>query len=101
MVSRHGHVGHRTVYAEVIEHRGQWVKIVGLKAPKETHQFQVGPQTLAMRIVADYAITKGDCLLVCANDKDGVPALQRGFLEMTELQITALYGRKYLCGHNN
>jgi len=77
--------------AEVVEDRGQWVKIVGPKAPREARQFQAGPSMLPMRIIADYAIMEGDCLLVCANDKDGTRAFQQGFLEMTELQITALY----------
>jgi ubiquinone/menaquinone biosynthesis C-methylase UbiE len=84
--------------AKVVEHRGQWVKIVGPEAPKAAHQFQGGPHMLAMRIVADYAITKGDCLLVCANDKGGAPALQQGFLETTELQITALYPSEKVAG---
>jgi ubiquinone/menaquinone biosynthesis C-methylase UbiE len=53
---------------------------------------------LAMRITADHDITEGDCLLVCANDKEGAVALQQGFLEMTDLQITALYPSEEVAG---
>ena len=77
--------------AKLVEHRGQWVKIIGAKAPKAAHQFQAGPHMLANRFIADYAITEGTCLLVCMNDGGGAQGLQQGFLEMTELQITALY----------
>ena len=77
--------------AKVVEQRGQWVKIVGPKAPKAAHTFQGGPHMLVNRFVADYAITEGSCLLVCMNDGGGSQGLQQGFLEMTEVQITALY----------
>ncbi|HUT89374.1 MAG TPA: class I SAM-dependent methyltransferase [Thermoguttaceae bacterium] len=77
--------------AKVVEHRGQWVKIVGLEAPKAAHQFQSGPHMLVDRFVADYSITEGNCLLICPNDSGGVQGLQQGFVETTDLQITALY----------
>ena len=47
----------------MVEHRGQWVKIVGPKAPDAAHQFQGGPHMLANRFIADYAITEDECLL--------------------------------------
>lgn len=77
--------------ARVVEHRGQWVKIVGPKAPKAAHQFQVGPQMLVDRLMADYSITEGTCLLICPNDSGGVQGLQEGFVETTDLEVTALY----------
>jgi ubiquinone/menaquinone biosynthesis C-methylase UbiE len=84
--------------AKLVEHRGQWVKIVGPKAPKAAHQFQGGPHMLVDRFIADYAITKGKCLLICPNDSGGVQALQQGFIEMTDLEITALYPSKKVAG---
>jgi len=77
--------------AKVVEHRGQWVKIVGPKAPKSAHQFQGGPHMLVNRLVADYSIIEGKCLLICPNDSGGVQSLQQGFAETTDLQIIALY----------
>ncbi len=77
--------------AEVIDARGQWVKIVGPEAPKAAHQFQGSPEMLANRFIADYAITKGKCLLICGSDGDLEQALQKGVVNMTELRITALY----------
>ena len=84
--------------AKVVEHRGQWVKIVGPKAPKAAHKFQAGPHMLVNRFAADYAITEGKCLLVCANDSALVQGLQQGILEMTELQMTALYPSAKVAG---
>jgi len=84
--------------AKVVEHRGQSVKIVGPKAPKAAHQFQAGPHMLANRILADYAITEGKCLLICPNDTGTVQGLQHGFVEATDLQITALYPSKEMTG---
>jgi ubiquinone/menaquinone biosynthesis C-methylase UbiE len=84
--------------AKVVEHRGQWVKIVGPKAPKAANQFQPGPHMLANRFLADYAITEGKCLLVCLNDGDGTQGLQQGFLELTDLEITALYPSEEVAG---
>jgi ubiquinone/menaquinone biosynthesis C-methylase UbiE len=46
---------------------------------------------VAHRFVADYAITEGECLLVCLGDGPSVRDLQDGFLEATSLKITALY----------
>jgi ubiquinone/menaquinone biosynthesis C-methylase UbiE len=77
--------------AEVIEARGQWVKIIGPEAPKAAREFQGSPKILAGRLVADYGITKGRCLLLCASDGGLEQALQKGLVESTELKITALY----------
>jgi ubiquinone/menaquinone biosynthesis C-methylase UbiE len=77
--------------ARVVEERGQWVKIVGPKAPPAAGEFQGGPTMLANRLVADYGITQGRCLVVCANGGDGVQGLLRGLVEATDLQIMALY----------
>ena len=77
--------------AQVIDARGQWVKIIGPKAPKAAQTFQGGPHMLAGRIVADYAITEGDCLLLCRGDGGLEQALQQGLLDITNLRITALY----------
>ncbi len=79
------------VGAKVVDMRGQWVKIVGSKAPKAARQFQLGPQMLANRFIADYAIVDGTCLLICPVEGAAAQALQRGFVEMTDLEITALY----------
>ncbi|MHC4401278.1 MAG: class I SAM-dependent methyltransferase [Planctomycetota bacterium] len=84
--------------AKLVEHRGQWVKIIGPDAPKAAHQFQAGPHMLANRFIADYAITKGKCLLICMNDGGGAQGLQQGFLEITQLQITALYPSEKVAG---
>jgi ubiquinone/menaquinone biosynthesis C-methylase UbiE len=77
--------------AQVIDARGQWVKIVGPDAPQAASRSGLGPHMLVSRFIADYAITKGKCLLVCPNDGNGVQSLQRGFVELTDLAITALY----------
>ena len=77
--------------AQVIDARGQWVKIVGPKAPKAARRCQLGPHMLAARFVADYAITKGKCLLICRGDGGLEQGLQRGLVDVTDLQITALY----------
>jgi len=84
--------------AQVVEHRGQWVKIVGPQAPEAAQQFQGGPQMLANRVIADYAIAEGDALLICSSDGGSSQALQQGFLEMTKLQLTALYPSEKLVG---
>jgi ubiquinone/menaquinone biosynthesis C-methylase UbiE len=76
---------------EVIDQRGQWVKIIGPRAPEQARQFQGGPHMLARRILADYAITRGRCLVICANDGGGVRSLQQGLVEASEVAITALY----------
>ena len=77
--------------AQVVTDRGQWVKILGPQAPDAARQPAHGPQLLAYRFLADYAIAEGDCLLLCQTDSDSALSLQRGFLETTNLKITALY----------
>jgi ubiquinone/menaquinone biosynthesis C-methylase UbiE len=77
--------------AKMADQRGQWVKIVGPNAPKEAHTFQDGAHMLANRFIADYAITEGMALLVCGSDGDLQQAMQQGFVERTNLEITALY----------
>jgi SAM-dependent methyltransferase len=77
--------------AEVIESRGQWVKIVGPQAPQAAREFQGSPQMLAGRIVADYAITQGNCLLIFRANGGLEQALQRGLVDRTQLTVTALY----------
>jgi len=77
--------------AKMVDQRGQWVKIVGPKAPKEAHTFQGSPFMLANRFIADYAITEGKALLVCGSDGGLQQAMQQGFVERTDLEVTALY----------
>lgn len=77
--------------AKVVEQNGQWVKIVGPDAPEAAHRFQAGPHLLPNRIIRDYAIIEGECLMPCMNDGEGVQGLQRGLLESTDLHITAIY----------
>jgi len=77
--------------AEVIDSRGQWVKVIGPKAPEAAHRFQGGPHMLAGRLLVDYGITSGKCLVICRGDGGLEQGLQRGFVEMTDLAITALY----------
>jgi ubiquinone/menaquinone biosynthesis C-methylase UbiE len=84
--------------AQVIEGRGQWVKIVGPKAPEAAHQFRGGPHMLAGRFVADYAITEGKCLLICGSDESLQQDLQQGFVDTTDLEITALYPSEKVAG---
>lgn len=77
--------------AQVIDSRGQWVKIIGPRAPKAAHQFQGGPFMLPNRLVADYDIVEGKCLLFCGTDGGMQQTLQRGLADITDLEITALY----------
>ena len=77
--------------ARMIDQRGQWVKIVGPEAPKEAQAIQGGPHMLVNRFIADYAITEGKALLVCGSDSEQQQEMQQGFLESTDLEITALY----------
>jgi ubiquinone/menaquinone biosynthesis C-methylase UbiE len=77
--------------AQVITDRGQWVKIIGPKAPEAARQVPTGPYLLANRFIADYAITEGRCLLLGGGDGGLEQVLQQGFLELTNVQITALY----------
>jgi len=84
--------------AEVIDARGQWVKIIGPKAPKAAHHFRGSPEMLATRFIADYAITEGKCLLICMSDGGLEQALQKGLVNMTDLEITALYPSEKVVG---
>ena len=77
--------------AKVVEDRGQWVKILGPQAPKAAHGFRGGPGMLAGRIVADYGITGGRCLLVCGGGGEMQEDLQRELARITTLEMTALY----------
>ena len=77
--------------AQVILFQGQWVKIVGPKAPRSASGAHGGPHMLAARLVSDYGITTGDCLVVCANDGKGTQALQQGLVDNTQMHIVALY----------
>ena len=77
--------------AKVIDARGQWVKIVGPDAPEAARKFQGGPHMLANRFIADYAILDGKALLICRGDGGLEQGLQQGLVEMTEVEITALY----------
>jgi len=77
--------------ASVIEERGQWVKIAGPEAPEGARQFQGGPVRLPRRMIASYRMTEGKCLLICGSDGDLQQALERGFIESTRFDITALY----------
>jgi len=77
--------------AQVITDRGQWVKIIGPKAPEAARGHQGGPHLLVHRCIADYAIAKGKCLLICRGDGGLEQGMQWGFVQMTEMDITALY----------
>lgn len=77
--------------AQVVDERGQWVKIIGSNAPQAARRSGLGPHMLASRFIADYAIVEGRCLLVCFNDGGGVQSMQQGFVELTDVEITALY----------
>ena len=77
--------------ATVIDHRGQWVKIIGAKAPKAAARPGTGPHMLAGKLVADYGVARGKCLLILGSDGGLQQSLQRGFVELTKMQIAALY----------
>ncbi|MDY6951680.1 MAG: class I SAM-dependent methyltransferase, partial [Thermodesulfobacteriota bacterium] len=77
--------------AQVIGDLGQWVKIIGPEAPKAAQQFQGGPHMIANRFVADFGITQGRALLICQRDTMLQQAVQQGFVDTTNLEITALY----------
>jgi ubiquinone/menaquinone biosynthesis C-methylase UbiE len=77
--------------AEVIDDLGQWVKIVGPDAPKEARQFQGGPYMLAGRITVDHSLFAGKALLLHVGDGGLEQDLQKGFVELTDCEITALY----------
>ena len=77
--------------AQVIDARGQWVKILGPRAPEAARRSGLGPHMLAARFIADYAIAEGKCLLICTADGGLQKALQRGFVDFSDMEITALY----------
>ncbi|MGB2821195.1 MAG: methyltransferase domain-containing protein, partial [Phycisphaerae bacterium] len=77
--------------ATVIDSRGQWVKIIGPKAPKAAAKSGLGPHMLAGRFVADYGIKEGKGLVICRSDGGLEQGLQRGLVEATDLHIIALY----------
>jgi ubiquinone/menaquinone biosynthesis C-methylase UbiE len=79
--------------AQVITDRGQWVKILGPQAPEAARHVASSPEQLAGRFIADYSITAGRCLLLSRADGEMEQALQAGFLELTNMQITALYAK--------
>ena len=79
---------------QVITDRGQWVKIIGPKVPEAARQVHKGPHLLAGRFIADYAVTEGDCLLLGQGDGAKEHALLKGFREMTDVKITALYAKE-------
>jgi ubiquinone/menaquinone biosynthesis C-methylase UbiE len=80
--------------AQLVTDRGQWVKIIGPKAPEAARQVPSGPHLLAGRFIADYAIIDGKCLLLGGSDGGLEQGLQAGFLELTDMQITALYAKE-------
>jgi len=86
IVARSGIAG-----AEVIDARGQWVKILGPRAPEAARRSGLGPGMLASRFIADYNLIEGKCLLICTSDGGLQKDLQQGFVELTDMQITALY----------
>ena len=80
--------------AQVITDRGQWVKIIGPKVPEAARRVQQGPHLLAGRFIADYYITEGQFLHICGGDGGLEQALQKGFIELTDVHITALYPKE-------
>jgi ubiquinone/menaquinone biosynthesis C-methylase UbiE len=80
--------------AQVITDLGQWVKIIGPNAPEAARQVESGPHLLAGRFIANYAITDGRCLLLGRADGGLEQALQKGFFDLTNVQITALYAKE-------
>jgi ubiquinone/menaquinone biosynthesis C-methylase UbiE len=84
--------------AEVIDRRGQWVKIIGREAPQAARKPELGASMLVARCLADYGIAQGDCLLVCSGDGESTRGIQRDFLDMTGLKITALYSSAEVAG---
>lgn len=77
--------------AEVSDSRGQWVKILGPQSPKSAKEFQLGPQMLAHRIVADYGKVQGKCLMICRSDGTLEQTVQQGLADITELEIVLLF----------
>lgn len=80
--------------AQVSTDRGQWVKIIGPKVPEAARQVHQRPHLLAGRFIADYYVTEGQFLHICRGDGGLEQALQKGFIELTDVQITALYPKE-------
>jgi len=80
--------------AQVITDRGQWVKIIGPEVPEAARKVHDGPHLLAGRFISDYYITEGQFLQICRGDGGLEQALQKGFIELTDVQITALYPKE-------
>lgn len=80
--------------AQVITERGQWVKIIGPEVPEAARNVRQGPHLLAGRFIADYYITEGQLLHICRGDGGLEQALQKGFIDLTDVQITALYPKE-------
>jgi ubiquinone/menaquinone biosynthesis C-methylase UbiE len=72
--------------AEVIEGRGQWVKVRGPDAPKGG-PFIGGMPMFARRVIADYGISKGECLVVGR----AFEGLEVELARASQFEITALY----------
>lgn len=77
--------------AELITGRGQWVKIVGSEASPAAKQVATGPHLLSHRFIADTRITEGRALILCRSDGILEQGLMQGFLDNTEMKLTALY----------
>jgi len=78
--------------AKVVDFRGQWVKIIGPKAPKASAKAGHGPHMLVGKTVAAYGIVKGNCLLVGRGDGGLEQALQKGTMEFVpDMKVTCLY----------
>jgi len=68
---------------------------LGEQAPESARSASgIGPQMLAGRLVADYGITQGRCLLVCGGDGPLQQTLQNGLASSTDLKIVALYTKE-------
>ena len=72
--------------AEVIEARGQWVKIRGREAPRQG-QFVGGMPMVARRVVVDYGIRAGKCLVIGR----AFTGLEMELAKVSELDTTAMY----------
>jgi len=83
--------------ATVIDSRGQWVKITGPQSPEAARKPSGGPHMLVNRFIADYAVTAGSCLVICRSDGGLEQGLQRGFIENTDLRLTAMYASQAEC----
>jgi ubiquinone/menaquinone biosynthesis C-methylase UbiE len=78
--------------AQFVDQRGQWVKIIGPEAPEAARVASgMGSHMLPMRILADYNIADGKCLLIFSKDGDSAASFQQGFLDLTAMELTAMY----------